>query len=65
MAHAEAFARDLTTIANMPLQAADACSMGSGAHGLVARSRLDPPALAKELGFSRITANSLDAVKPT
>ncbi|HET7105661.1 MAG TPA: argininosuccinate lyase [Candidatus Acidoferrum sp.] len=60
MAHAEAFSRDLTRLQNAAA-GADACPMGSGA--LAGCSfPIDRAALAKELGFSRITANSLDAV---
>ena len=60
MAHAEAFSRDLTRLQNAAASA-DACPMGSGA--LAGCSfPIDRTALAKELGFSRITANSLDAV---
>src|SRR5208337_5660459 len=60
MAHAEAFARDLTRLQSAT-GSADACPMGSGALAgcsfAIARN-----ALARDLGFSRITANSLDAV---
>jgi len=60
MAHAEAFSRDLTRLQNAAA-GADACPMGSGA--LAGCSfPIDRVTLAKELGFSRITANSLDAV---
>lgn len=60
MAHAEAFSRDLTRLENAAA-GADACPMGSGA--LAGCSfPVDRTRLAKELGFSRITANSLDAV---
>jgi argininosuccinate lyase len=60
MAHAEAFSRDLARLENAA-ESADACPMGSGA--LAGCSfPIDRTALAKELGFSRITANSLDAV---
>lgn len=60
VAHAEAFFRDLTRLQNAAL-AADACPMGSGA--LAGNSfGIDRNAIAKELGFSKITANSLDAV---
>src|SRR6267142_955418 len=60
LAHAEAFSRDLTRLQHAAASA-DACPMGSGA--LAGCSfPIDRPALAKELGFSRITANSLDAV---
>jgi argininosuccinate lyase len=60
MAHAEAFSRDLTRLQHAAANA-DACPMGSGA--LAGCSfPIDRAALAKELGFSRITANSLDAV---
>jgi argininosuccinate lyase len=60
MAHAEAFSRDLNRLQNATA-GADACPMGSGA--LAGCSfPIDRTALAKELGFSRITANSLDAV---
>jgi argininosuccinate lyase len=60
MAHAEAFWRDLTRLQNAAA-GADACPMGSGA--LAGCSfPIDRASLAKELGFSRITANSFDAV---
>jgi argininosuccinate lyase len=60
LAHAEAFLRDVTRLQNAA-RSADACPMGSGA--LAGNSfAIDRNAIAKELGFSRITANSLDAV---
>jgi argininosuccinate lyase len=60
MAHAEAFSRDVNRLQSA-VASADACPMGSGA--LAGCSfPIDRAALAKELGFSRITANSLDAV---
>jgi argininosuccinate lyase len=60
MAHAEAFSRDLNRLQNAATSA-DACPMGSGA--LAGCSfPIDRTALAKELGFSHATANSLDAV---
>jgi len=60
MAHAEAFSRDVTRLQNAA-QAADACPMGSGALAGCSFA-VDRNAMARELGFSRITANSLDAV---
>src|SRR5713226_4792519 len=60
LAHAEGFLRDITRLKNAAASA-DACPMGSGA--LAGNSfGIDRTAIAKELGFSRITANSLDAV---
>ena len=60
LAHTEAFSRDVTRLQNAAA-AADACPMGSGA--LAGNSfAIDRQAVAKELGFSKITANSLDAV---
>src|SRR5690348_11725297 len=60
LAHAEAFLRDITRLQHSAASA-DACPMGSGA--LAGNSfGIDRTAIAKELGFSRITANSLDAV---
>jgi argininosuccinate lyase len=60
LAHAEAFSRDLTRLQHAA-ETADACPMGSGA--LAGNSfGIDRDAVARELGFSRITANSLDAV---
>jgi argininosuccinate lyase len=60
LAHAEAFSRDVTRVQNAA-GSADACPMGSGA--LAGCSfPVDRHAIAHELGFSRITANSLDAV---
>jgi argininosuccinate lyase len=60
LAHAEAFSRDVTRVQHAA-ESADACPMGSGA--LAGNSfGIDRQAIARELGFSRITANSLDAV---
>lgn len=60
LAHAEAFTRDATRL-HHAAASADACPLGSGA--LAGNSfGIDRNAIAKELGFSRITANSLDAV---
>ena len=60
LAHAEAFARDVTRLQNAAASA-DSCPMGSGA--LAGNSfAIDRAGIAHELGFSRITANSLDAV---
>jgi argininosuccinate lyase len=60
LAHAEAFARDITRLQHASA-GADACPMGSGA--LAGNSfAIDRAAVAHELGFSKITANSLDAV---
>jgi len=60
MAHAEAFSRDLGRLQNAAA-GADACPMGSGALAGCSFA-IDRASLAKELGFSRVTANSLDAV---
>ena len=60
LAHAEGFARDGTRLQNAA-NAADACPMGSGALAGCSFA-VDRNAMARELGFSRITANSLDAV---
>jgi len=60
LAHGEAFARDATRMQHAAASA-DACPMGSGA--LAGNSfGIDRNAIARGLGFSRITANSLDAV---
>jgi argininosuccinate lyase len=60
LAHAEAFFRDITRLKHAA-ECADACPMGSGA--LAGNSLgIDRQAIARDLGFSRITANSLDAV---
>jgi len=60
LAHAEAFSRDFTRLQHAA-DCADACPMGSGA--LAGNSfGIDREAIARQLGFSRITANSLDAV---
>lgn len=60
LAHAEAFFRDLSRLKHA-YASADACPMGSGA--LAGNSfGIDRDAIARDLGFSRITANSLDAV---
>ena len=60
LAHAEAFFRDLERLAAASAMA-DACPLGSGALGDAPFS-VDRMALALELGFARITSNSLDAV---
>jgi argininosuccinate lyase len=60
LAHGEAFARDADRLAAVAISA-DACPLGSGALAGCAFP-LDRAALARDLGFSRITANSLDAV---
>jgi argininosuccinate lyase len=60
LAHAEAFARDITRLQHASASA-DACPMGSGA--LAGNSfAIDRHAIAHELSFSRITGNSVDAV---
>jgi argininosuccinate lyase len=60
LAHAEAFTRDASRLHNAATSA-DVCPMGSGA--LAGNSfAIDRVAIARDLGFSRITANSLDAV---
>ena len=60
LAHAEALTRDITRLQNAAASA-DACPMGSGA--LAGNSfAINREAIARELGFSKITANSLDAV---
>jgi argininosuccinate lyase len=60
LAHAEAFSRDVTRLEHAAANA-DACPMGSGA--LAGNSfGIDRNAIANALGFSRITANSVDAV---
>ncbi len=60
LAHAEAFTRDIARLQHAAASA-DACPMGSGA--LAGNSfAVDRNTIARELGFSRITANSLDAV---
>jgi argininosuccinate lyase len=60
LAHAEAFYRDITRLQGA-MVSADACPMGSGALAGCSFS-IDRRAIAAELGFSKITANSLDAV---
>lgn len=60
LAHAEAFSRDATRLQSAA-SAADACPMGSGALAGCSFA-VDRDAIGRELGFSRITANSLDAV---
>jgi argininosuccinate lyase len=60
LAHAEAFSRDMTRLQHAS-ESADACPMGSGA--LAGNSfAIDRHFIAHYLCFSRITANSLDAV---
>jgi len=60
MAHAQAFTRDIQRLHNASVSA-DACPMGSGALAGNAYG-IDRDAIARDLGFSRITPNSLDAV---
>lgn len=60
LAHAEASTRDITRLQDAAASA-DACPMGSGA--LAGNSfALNREAIASDLGFCKITANSLDAV---
>ncbi|MGB2901267.1 MAG: argininosuccinate lyase [Candidatus Acidiferrum sp.] len=60
LAHAEAFSRDITRLQHAS-ESADACPMGSGA--LAGNSfAIDRQFIGHYLCFSRITANSLDAV---
>ena len=59
LAHAEAFFRDTVRL-NVAVAMADACPMGSGALAGCALD-VDRAAIARELGFARPTANSLDA----
>jgi argininosuccinate lyase len=59
LAHAEAFFRDLERLA-VAHKMADACPLGAGALGGSAFP-VDREAMAGELGFAGITANSLDA----
>jgi argininosuccinate lyase len=60
LAHAEAFSRDVTRL-DRAADSADACPMGSGA--LAGNSfGVDREAIARDLHFSRITPNSVDAV---
>jgi argininosuccinate lyase len=59
LAHAEAFFRDTARL-EAAMKSADACPMGSGAlAGCVLD--IDREAIARELGFARPAANSLDA----
>ena len=60
LAHGEAFQRDAERL-RAAAASADSCPLGSGALAGCAFP-LDRKALARDLGFSRITANSLDAV---
>jgi argininosuccinate lyase len=60
LAHGEAFDRDASRFL-LAAVSADVCPLGSGALAGCAFP-LDREKLARDLGFSRITANSLDAV---
>jgi argininosuccinate lyase len=60
LAHGEAFYRDAGRLAAAAVSA-DVCALGSGALAGSAFP-IDRKALANDLGFSRISANSLDAV---
>lgn len=60
LAHGEAFQRDAERFLSVA-DRADHCPLGSGALAGCAFP-LDRRALARDLGFTRITANSLDAV---
>jgi argininosuccinate lyase len=59
LAHAEAFFRDMERV-KAARTSADACPMGSGALAGCALA-INRDTVAQELGFSRPTANSLDA----
>jgi argininosuccinate lyase len=60
LAHGEAFLRDADRLSSVA-ERADSCPLGSGALSGSAFP-LDRKALADDLGFSKITLNSLDAV---
>jgi argininosuccinate lyase len=60
LAHGEALLRDVTRLEHAA-ESADACPMGSGALAGCSFA-IDRQVIARELGFSRVTANSLDAV---
>jgi argininosuccinate lyase len=60
VAHAEAFFHDLDRLATAAYTS-DACPMGSGALAGCAFP-VDRQAIARELGFARVTRNSLDSV---
>jgi argininosuccinate lyase len=60
LAHAEGFFHDLDRLAHAA-HTADACPMGSGALAGCAFP-VDRNAIARELGFARMTRNSLDSV---
>jgi argininosuccinate lyase len=60
MAHAEAFTRDIARL-QKAAASADVCPMGSGALAGCSFA-IDRMGIARDLGFSRITPNSLDAV---
>src|ERR1700687_1364279 len=60
LAYAEGFLRDIPRLRN-GAESAAACPMGSGALAGCSFA-IDRQAMALELGFNRITANSLDAV---
>jgi argininosuccinate lyase len=60
LAHGEAFLRDADRLSSAA-ESADLCPLGSGALSGSAFP-LDRKALADDLGFSKITANSLDSV---
>ena len=60
LSHGEAFLRDAERFAAVAASA-DSCPLGSGALAGCAFP-LDREALARDLGFSRVTRNSLDAV---
>ena len=60
LAHAEPLFRDIERLA-AATRMADSCPLGSGALGGCVVP-VDRAALARELGFARISANSLDAV---
>ncbi len=60
LAHGEAFLRDAERAASAA-ERADACPLGSGALAGTAFP-VDRQALARDLGFARLTENSLDAV---
>jgi len=60
LGHGEAFLRDAERVASAAARA-DACPLGSGALAGCAFP-IDRKALARDLGFSRLTENSIDAV---